>query len=195
MSRKAFLRAGLIAIGLLLLPAGIQSYAAPVKVVIGGSPSVTVTPKPKATPKPTKKPKAKPKKSSKPKKTPKPTPTPKVNDGKITAVDSAYICEVLRGINDARTLEGNLPVSQDSRLDALAQAHAPKMAELGRWVHSDYHMIESVGAGSEDGMQPYGVGSFSAYHAPQIAFDATVTRVGIGAVKKDGRIYVVIVAE
>lgn len=106
----------------------------------------------------------------------------------VKAMDSAYFCDLLSGVNAHR---GN-PLDMHTDLSAIAQAHVEEMAR----TKSLYHFcsgVESVGKGAfEDGAKE---GSLLTVHCSDLASDE-VLRIGVGAAKDDsGTIYVCILGK
>lgn len=106
----------------------------------------------------------------------------------VEAMDSAYLCDLLIGVNSHR----NSPLNMDTDLSATAQAHAEEMAQMKSLYHS-CSGVESVGKGAfEDGKKE---GSMLTVHCSDLASEELI-RIGVGAARdKDGSIYVCILGK
>lgn len=145
----------------------------------------TSTPKPTNTPKSTNTPKPTAASTSTPAPTASPTPAPDYTLNQ----DSHFISEVLRGVNEARDIDGIPHVYLCDELTELAEQHAIEMALVDEYsFHSDYYYVESVRSGVYINGYMEGVGA--AGHATQLGMDEDIIRIGVGsATSKSGRVF------
>lgn len=106
----------------------------------------------------------------------------------VQPMDSAYLCNLLSGVN----LHRSGPLDMDADLSAAAQAHALEMAQTKSLYHS-CSGVESVGKGAfDDGVKE---GSLLTVHCSDLASEELI-RIGVGAAKdEDGSIYVCILGK
>lgn len=106
----------------------------------------------------------------------------------VEAMGSAYLYDLLSGVNSHRSK----PLNMDADLSASAQAHAEEMAQTKNLYHS-CSGVESVGKGAfEDGVKE---GSMLTVHCSDLASDELI-RIGAGAARdEDGSIYVCILGK
>lgn len=106
----------------------------------------------------------------------------------VQPMDSAYLCNLLSGVN----LHRSNPLDMDADLSAIAQAHAEEMAQTKNLYHS-CSGVESVGKGAfEDGVKE---GSLLTVHCSDLASEELL-RIGAGAARdEDGSIYVCILGK
>ena len=103
-------------------------------------------------------------------------------------VHSLYL-KYLRGVNEARDIEGIADVYICDELTELAEQHAIAMAlQDGDSFHSDYFYVESVRSGAYISGYMEGVGA--AGHATQLGMDEDIIRIGVGsATSKTGKVF------
>lgn len=106
----------------------------------------------------------------------------------VQPMDSAYLCNLLSGVNSHRSK----PLNMDADLSVSAQAHAEEMAQTKSLYHS-CSGVESVGKGAfEDGVKE---GSMLTVHCSDLASEELI-RIGAGAARdEDGSIYVCILGK
>ena len=143
------------------------------------TPEPTSTPKPTNTPIPT----------AEPTDTPMPTATPTEAPDYTLNQDAYFISEVLRGVNEARDIDGIPHVYLCDELTELAEQHAIAMALKDEYsFHSDYFYVESVRSGVYISGYMEGVGA--AGHATQLGMDEDIIRIGVGsATSRTGRVF------
>ena len=107
---------------------------------------------------------------------------------RVEAMGSAYLYDLLSGVNSHRSK----PLNMDADLSASAQAHAEEMAQSKSLYHS-CSGVESVGKGAfEDGVKE---GSMLTVHCSDLASEELI-RIGAGAARdEDGSIYVCILGK
>lgn len=117
------------------------------------------------------------------------TPPPVLSDApRVEAMGSAYLYDLLSGVNSHRSK----PLNMNADLSASAQAHAEKMAQTKNLYHA-CSGVESVGKGAfEDGVKE---GSLLTVHCSDLASEELI-RIGAGAARdEDGSIYVCILGK
>ncbi|WP_156136451.1 hypothetical protein [Candidatus Soleaferrea massiliensis] len=117
------------------------------------------------------------------------TPPPVLSDApRVEAMGSAYLYDLLSGVNSHRSKSLNM----DADLSVSAQAHAEEMAQSKSLYHS-CSGVESVGKGAfEDGVKE---GSMLTVHCSDLASEELI-RIGAGAARdEDGSIYVCILGK
>ena len=107
----------------------------------------------------------------------------------LSACNPVYEQDALARLNQLRAQQGLTPLVRDAQLDRKANAQAVRMARQQQLSHSDLKLGENVGMGPDVATVQTALVNSPGHFANMV--NTGYTRVGIGTVVRNGRLYLV----